>query len=330
MENIVFFLTQHTPMIDFLFDQEGAALRASAVKPQLDRFLVEELKAERVFNNRWQANPDNQDSTALNYRMTIIPTGTSDKKFKEDDLLRYPNYFGNMRTRGEEEKKETKRFTYYNDTNLKVRLLFSPAAQGLKEVITKELLCKFFMRNNFGTRASKGFGAYYIDNNDDYYVNPAEAFSYRHFKITPSDLEKFKYRISKYSPNKDELRFYRLFKAIEEFYNYLKSMLVDYGQNQQYNYNNVKKVLGFSEPSFNSTAPTRMQSSLLFKPLRDGCNFTIYLISREKEVNLAAYLRSQNDRHSIPQTILQDFFNYVLNLDNKDFGKFQFIFDQLK
>ena len=88
--------------------------------------------------------------------------------------------------------------------------------------------------------------------------------------------------------------------------------------------------MGFSEPSFNSTAPTRMQSSLLFKPLRDGCNFTIYLISREKEVNLAAYLRSQNDRHSIPQTILQDFFNYVLNLDNEDFGKFQFIFDQLK
>ena len=93
MENIVFFLTQHTPMIDFLFDQEGAALRASAVKPQLDRFLVEELKAERVFNNRWLANPDNQDSTALNYRMTIIPTGTSDKKFKEYEAAGCRTYF---------------------------------------------------------------------------------------------------------------------------------------------------------------------------------------------------------------------------------------------
>ena len=34
-------LKQHTPLIHFQHDQEGATLRASEVKPKLDKFIVE-------------------------------------------------------------------------------------------------------------------------------------------------------------------------------------------------------------------------------------------------------------------------------------------------
>ena len=36
-------LKQHTPLIHFQHDQEGATLRASEVKPKLDRFVLTRL-----------------------------------------------------------------------------------------------------------------------------------------------------------------------------------------------------------------------------------------------------------------------------------------------
>ena len=36
-------LKQHTPLIHFQHDQEGATLRASEVKPKLDRFILTRL-----------------------------------------------------------------------------------------------------------------------------------------------------------------------------------------------------------------------------------------------------------------------------------------------
>ena len=39
-----FTLKQHTPIIHFQSDQKGATLRATDLKPKLDRFLIEQLK----------------------------------------------------------------------------------------------------------------------------------------------------------------------------------------------------------------------------------------------------------------------------------------------
>ena len=36
-------LKQHTPLIHFQHDQEGATLRASEVKPKLDRFIIDKM-----------------------------------------------------------------------------------------------------------------------------------------------------------------------------------------------------------------------------------------------------------------------------------------------
>ena len=39
MYKLEFTLKQHTPIIHFQHDQDGATLRASEVKPKLDRFI---------------------------------------------------------------------------------------------------------------------------------------------------------------------------------------------------------------------------------------------------------------------------------------------------
>ena len=42
-------LKQHTPLIHFQYDQEGATLRASEVKPKLDKFILTRLGKEHGY-----------------------------------------------------------------------------------------------------------------------------------------------------------------------------------------------------------------------------------------------------------------------------------------
>ena len=48
MYKLRFILKQHTPLIHFQHDQDGATLRATEVKPKLDRFLIEKFKEEGI------------------------------------------------------------------------------------------------------------------------------------------------------------------------------------------------------------------------------------------------------------------------------------------
>ena len=82
-------LKQHTPLIHFQHDQEGATLRASEVKPKLDRFIIkhgfhdsfDECKeflvgynpdpekkniSIKILKNKWS-----QGYRALNYRIKV-------------------------------------------------------------------------------------------------------------------------------------------------------------------------------------------------------------------------------------------------------------------
>ena len=85
MYQLNFTLKQHTPIIHFQHDQDGATLRATEVKPKLDRFIIEQLgkesdasltdsneiylKGKEVANqNGWLID---KDKGALNYKMRI-------------------------------------------------------------------------------------------------------------------------------------------------------------------------------------------------------------------------------------------------------------------
>ncbi|HJC97926.1 MAG TPA: hypothetical protein H9924_04640 [Candidatus Phocaeicola merdavium] len=371
METITFYLKQHTPLIDFQHYQEGSTLRASAVKPQLDRFLIDLMGGRKTASdNGWLAQTDNPNSTALNYRMTIVPTGKRDLGISKMNLNRFPNFFGNMRVNPNDNEKY-KRFTFYPDP-LEVTLTF-PSVDGpsLAEFIRtehREALARFFFRTNFGTRASKGFGSFYINSNGSFYVSPSEL-----------NTDGYSFAINSEDELYDEIdgnRYNVLFRVIELFYKALRGGIVEYGRNSykfeslahrycqdklhavwdkqgikkelfgrsqanRNGYCDIKDTMGFSTNEFwrhqganvskkirgqGGDLPTRMQSPLLFKPFKANKAFTVYLVFKEKEVQLDTFLsyhtvrasRNHSNKYvdlTLPRPFqLQDFFDYVLGL----------------
>ena len=76
-------LKQHTPLIHFQHDQEGATLRASEVKPKLDRFVLTRLGQgnyqvgiAQAKTNGWLIGKG--DHPALDYKMRIEATAFKD------------------------------------------------------------------------------------------------------------------------------------------------------------------------------------------------------------------------------------------------------------
>lgn len=70
MKTLTVTLKQHTPLIHFQHTQYGATLRASEVKPKLDRFLLSKLENEKKDN--WLLK-NSGVSQALDYKIKIQP-----------------------------------------------------------------------------------------------------------------------------------------------------------------------------------------------------------------------------------------------------------------
>jgi len=80
MYKITFTLKQHTPLIHFQHDQEGATLRATEVKPKLDKYIIERLtgqSGEAAFTT-FKENPEwkkwlvgKGEHPALDYKLSF-------------------------------------------------------------------------------------------------------------------------------------------------------------------------------------------------------------------------------------------------------------------
>ena len=195
MHQLAVKLKQHTPMIHFQHDQEGATIRASEVKPKLDRFMLEKLKGNQIPFRNLLSGRGEHDS--LDYKMTI------ESATIETSIIpsRFPLYFGNM---GEENAR--KEFRYCNGLT---KVTFSTYHDEIIEML-KRYLVEFFITNNFGTRQSKGFGSFYIDRSDPLYKNPAstQIMDYR-FKVKVNGALNVQWN--------------KLFKHINLFYSALRS-----------------------------------------------------------------------------------------------------------
>jgi hypothetical protein len=186
-------LKQHTPLIHFQHDQEGATLRASEVKPKLDRFITDKLSEEQIAFDHLKSTHD-----ALEYKI----------KIKSDEIEtylihdRYPLFFGNM---GDGERKEFR----YCDGYTKIE--FQTFHEEIIEYL-KKYLVEFFLCNNFGTRQSKGFGAFFFDKSDPLYQSPLQTqlMDYRFTVDVPGNLTN---------------QWKTLFEHIELFYKVLRSGL---------------------------------------------------------------------------------------------------------
>lgn len=137
-----YYLIQQTPMIHFQSRELGACLRASEVKPKLDKFICQNVPN---IPKSWYI--DQEQSSALNYKLKIF----TEEKAKIDEPDRNI-YFGNT---GQGPKKET--VMYKKSIEIKI-VCFN---DSLMEII-KEHLEAFFLLHNFGTRQNKGFGSFVL------------------------------------------------------------------------------------------------------------------------------------------------------------------------
>jgi hypothetical protein len=202
-------LKQHTPLIHFQWDQEGATLRATEVKPKLDKFLI---KKDSFLKGAFG------EKGSLPYKLRIISTNKNEYlKEIEIDNKNFPSFFGNLRSkekgnqsRGESNQPRYK-FIFYNNLELQF-LSFEPE---ILDAIKKNI-AEFFFRYNFGARQSKGFGSFYIHESDGTYKEPDS------FTKEPMQITKYYFDLNIRSENFYE-KYKILFSDIDLFYRTLRS-----------------------------------------------------------------------------------------------------------
>lgn len=175
MYKLEFTLKQHTPLIHFQHGQEGATLRATELKPKLDRYLDcfsfdYDFKKIKNYLTGYLKKQDNQFKSkyengynSLDYKISIRTN--PDNIIISEIPERFPCFFGNM---GDENQRDPKKFSFTNDL---ITVTFSTNHKFILEQLRKEGP-NFFAGNNFGTRQSKGFGSYYISEDDKNYSDP--------------------------------------------------------------------------------------------------------------------------------------------------------------
>lgn len=180
MKKIVVQLVQDTPMWHFQGAFDDCCLRATEVKPKLDRFLLAKLdKGELSVNgcaltsrdgvpSTWWAN---EDKTAFNYKMRISAESRSVIESQVPDLDRrtgqqktdrngkpvlrnlYPIYFARVGA------DETGDMELVRMSGIRVELIVSD--DRLAECI-EPIIPAFFASHSFGARQDKGFGCFRV------------------------------------------------------------------------------------------------------------------------------------------------------------------------
>jgi len=133
--NLSFKIKQHTPIIHFQHDQTGATLRASELKPKLDKFLFDKCK-----NKKCPALPFGEKGN-LDYKVKILSEKSTNEKpnkylyfAKEHNMLKFQ----------------------------KIKINIFSFNLNILECI-KKFFNEFLLTTNFGTRASKGYGSFSLD-----------------------------------------------------------------------------------------------------------------------------------------------------------------------
>lgn len=189
MYKIEFTLKQHTPLIHFQWDQEGATLRATEVKPKLDKFIksIFKAKGEKIPTN-WMVgkstrNNDN-DSFSLDYKLRIEaygnkqeyaisslpPSRKKDDKRAEDLLDKASSIYLNETQYFADNQYIDKPLEY---SKIRKGILYEGATITLFSFVPELLDCikdhfpKFIVSQNFGTRQTKGFGCFSIKGRTD-------------------------------------------------------------------------------------------------------------------------------------------------------------------
>ncbi len=242
-------LKQHTPLIHFQHDQEGATLRASEVKPKLDKFILTQIGGGNYEKGRAEAKAKGWlvgkgDHPALDYKMRIELGNLSSKNeylfasyLKRDKIgeleklgikaIGNTTFFAQEKENGKIREKEDwdkigKKGLLWDDVSLCIFSLNNDLISCLQGKIAN-----FFICTNFGTRSDKGFGSFTvvsINEKTDNVPNTVEKYK-ESFKTYYEFCYKRKSSKNVFSDIKDD---YQRLKSGTNFGNYRKSLLFCY------------------------------------------------------------------------------------------------------
>ena len=210
-------LKQWTPLIHFQSGQSGATLRATEVKPKLDRFLCKKYGKEIDCFKQSGHN-------ALDYKMSIRCYGKKliDLGFKTP----YDIYYGNMG-----DKTENKQGVISNKVTMTITCFYPE----LMETIDRNL-SEFLVVTNFGSMQGKGFGS----------------FTIKDARLTDQQISEFLRKDAKaekcycFEHNDEEFRqiktVYGIMKTGVNFRNYSRSLLFKF-MHDRYGIGNEKAFL---------------------------------------------------------------------------------------
>lgn len=205
MGSIIIHLKQHTPMWHFQADESGCTLRVTEVKPKLDKFIIEELGGKGfVPDSYWTDSSKKNDSSyfALDYKLKFQAIGDNSL----NNVIKCSTFFGNM---GDS---EPKKLVYYPEG---IFMTIFSLNKDLKNTII-EYINQFFAFHNFGTRQSKGFGSFYIDENDLYYKSMSEISKNKNIHL-----------LSFFAVHEPMINYRRVFEYIDIFYKSIRSGIND-------------------------------------------------------------------------------------------------------
>lgn len=318
MQRLTFELIQHTPIIHFQANYSGATLRASEVKPKLDKYLIQkfekELKKSKKDNKlislqKWRI--PNQEQ-ALDYKLSFsLDTKVKHKIFLpisstirkeilpiEAELLLESPYFANEEyiKEGEEQWSEVR---YAIQCGKKIQGVIYSKYEDLC-ISIKKYLEEFFLRHNFGARQTKGFGSFTLfsvngeqkTTDFDTYFREKEAYK---LNVSTKELKKVFREIQRKHNQIKTKSLRRFFESKTEF-----DLFKDIQGRREFNENDflfVRPLLGlankydFSDDQryktikVNHNSPEdsfvieRFESSLLYKPIQTSTGkYEIYVL----------------------------------------------------
>lgn len=149
MKTIEIKLEQQTPLLHF-DPAKGATLRATEVKPKLDKYLTKKLPELNAFKI--------PDTNALNYKMQITVPDSDKLLSLKDKLPMFPKIFSDSDSK----------LVSFTEEPITIKLLIAGKLEDwIKKSDDNKLelakwIHNFFMKTNFGMRQTKGYGGFMV------------------------------------------------------------------------------------------------------------------------------------------------------------------------
>ncbi|MGN0503301.1 MAG: hypothetical protein ACI4HN_10275 [Ruminococcus sp.] len=148
-------LLPQSPIIHFQHYQKGATLRATEVKPKLDKYIIKRyLKQEgKPIPDEWK---NKKSPNALNYKLKIVCENPQIVELGRK--TNYDIFYANMGNKSDGKKtyEDFKKGIFANN-----KLTVICHIPDLLKFINK-IIGDFFVVSNFGTMQDKGFGCYLV------------------------------------------------------------------------------------------------------------------------------------------------------------------------